>query len=184
MWLLFKETAKGIFWTLIGVCFIIIGIKLIIENKQEWYITVGYIISIPVFLFSAIQHAYFTMLLPSKLKEGYSSLNEIMNENYAFRKKYFTEKNFIFEKRIYLNKIEKIILDYYEDGDDDGDIYFHLLIGYERKKIFISSGSVEKFLKYFSENLSGFDSSILKDKNIDDSKIKMLPTTLYEKNKL
>ncbi|MBP7282978.1 MAG: hypothetical protein KBA66_15450 [Leptospiraceae bacterium] len=128
---------------------------------------------------------YYTILLPSKLKEGYSSLNEIISEDYLFKKEYFIEKFYIFEKRIYLNKIEKVILGYYEDGDDDdGDLFFYLLIEYEGKKIFIPSGSVEKFLKYFSENLSGFDSSILKNETIDDSKIKMLPISLYEKSKL
>ena len=76
---------------------------------------------------------------------------------------------------------------YYEDGDDDGDIFFHLLIKYSGNKIFIPSGSVEKFLKYFRKNLNGFDSSILKDETIDDSKIKcfqllFMKRTNYERD--
>lgn len=184
MWLLFKETAKGVFYTAFSVSVLFFSIKQITEKDHEWYIKLFWIFGMLMFFCTSILYAYYTSLLPSKLKEGYANLDEIMNENYVFKNKYFIDKIFIFERRIYLDNIEKIILGYYEDGDDDGDIFFHLLIKYSGNKIFIPSGSVEKFLKYFSENLNGFDSSILKDETIDDSKIKMLPITLYEKNKL
>jgi len=183
MWLLFKETAKGVFFILFSINMVLFSIKQLTEKSQDWFLTLILLFGIPMFSLTAILYTYYTILLPSKLKEGYSSLNEIMNEQYIFKNKYFIDKRFIFENRIYLDNIEKIISDYYEDGDDD--IYFHLLIGYQGKEIFIPSGSVEKFLKYFSENLIGFDSSILKDGSVDFLKLqKQHPITLYEKNKM
>ncbi len=182
MWLLFKETAKGILYILFCISGVIVAFMLLYVNKQDWLTILVLLFMIPLFSLMTIEYTYYTILLRSKLKEGYSSLNQIISELYIFKNEYFIEKFSVFEKRIYLNKIEKIVLDYYENDADD--IFFTLSIEYQGKKISILLGYVENFLKYFSENLIGFDSSILKDDCVDFLKLQKRPTTLYEKNKM
>jgi len=184
MWLLFKETVKGAFYILFSISMLFFSIKEITKNNQALGMIFLYIFCIPLFALSAFLYAYYIILLPSKLKEGYSSLNEIMlSESYTFEKDYFTEKTLILEKRIYLDKIEKIIFD--KDGDDEtDDIFFDLLVEYELKKTYITDErSIAKFLEYFLETLEGFDKSIQSEKGIEISKIEKYPITLYEKNK-
>ena len=93
MWLLFKETAKGVFYTAFSVSVLFFSIKQITEKDHEWYIKLFWIFGMLMFFCTSILYAYYTSLLPSKLKEGYANLDEIMNENYVFKNKYFIARS-------------------------------------------------------------------------------------------